>query len=206
MNQLKKTKITPSKNYIKIKHYASELVKHSTKLHDLAQLIHKWYHIEGKCKYDLRMSIVGGAVVDILDERKIKDYDVYLYHTDIKDFIEVCNFDSVSYSKTAITVIKDGIILQFLLKPKNEFDFIISQMTIDLSIKKDGDIRIVLVNSDFTTNYADRKLVPVTYDRTFMILQSLHRIPHWNKKGYHIDLLTYNSLINSLKKTITKNS
>lgn len=145
------------------------------------------------------IELVGGAVVDLLENRTPKDYD-FRIPSDVKK-TQIGNleeFEFLSESKTATTYYWRGKKLQFLKVDPSEFDFTISQATISLpKFTLDIDMR----------SFRTKNLIPTEHSLTnkSKSLEALRRLPHFKKKGYTLPDVTYQSLLtNSTKKTKSK--
>ena len=136
----------------------------------------------------LKVTLVGGAVIDIIEGRKPKDYDfININPSIIKKFIEN-GFVFQYVTKSAQTFKKGKIIIQFLNADIGSFDFKISQSCYEITKK-------ILTIDEFS--FDNKTLIPVNFDNA---ISALMRIPHWKRKGYTINDLTYLSLLNSLIK------
>jgi len=136
-----------------------------------------------------RVLLIGGAVVDILEGREPKDYDFIggADHSKLTDE----GFKFLGETKTANTYVKDGFILQFLKTSPQEFDFKIGQATYDI-LKDKLEID--------QTSFENKMLIPLSFDSSARVLNSLQRVPHWNRKGYTLPDSTYLSLLNVVGK------
>lgn len=135
--------------------------------------------------------LVGGAVVDIIDGREPKDYDIIVYGNQ-KSYIsalEKCGYRLLMDSSTAITYFFGDIVVQLLKTNLNRFDFTVSQSTFNLE-SLEAEIQ--------EHEIKNKLLIPVNLDDKKCILSSLSRIPHWRKKGYDIKEQTYYTLLNKL--------
>lgn len=144
--------------------------------------------------------LTGGAVVDILENRVPKDYD-FKYNSFLKlKLDEVATFKYIS--NTAITYDLKGYTIQLLRRKPEDFAFTIEQ----------GEYEIISKNLKHfdEQSFKTKKLVPTTLSNKFpkgffergrevnektSATESLMRLPHWKKKGYEIDDLTYYTLI-----------
>lgn len=94
-----------------------------------------------KAMIDLDMvssiKIVGGAVIDILEGRKVKDYDCFGFD---KFEAEKLGFEYQYETKTAKTFKKGDIIVQNLKTDINDFDFKISQANITWNYQKSSHL------------------------------------------------------------------
>jgi hypothetical protein len=140
-------------------------------------------------------SLVGGSVVDILEGRKPKDYDVLA----VCDFnaLHKCGFQFLTETKFATTFIKDNLVFQFLKTSIECFDFTISQSRYYFNTE--------CLHID-EISYEKKLLRPVNFTNRRQIIDSLLRIPHWKRKGYNIDDVSYISLLSSLNKAINLES
>lgn len=96
------------------------------------------------------VSLTGGAILDILANRKPKDYD--LISTNIKVTNELllkagCEF--LYSSKTSYTFKKGDLIIQVLKTKVEEFDFTINQTNISLESDYINDLDLVSLNSNW---------------------------------------------------------
>lgn len=135
--------------------------------------------------------LVGGAIIDILEGRKPKDFD--LIGGNAKTLIKY-GFVLQHETSTASTFRKGNMVVQKLKTRIQDFDFKISQSEFDL-IKK----TLKIDEHSFLT----KELIPVSFERKPAI-NSLRRIPHWEEKGYKMKKITYLSLLNSATKSNSK--
>jgi hypothetical protein len=145
------------------------------------------------------VKLVGGAVVDILEGRKVKDYD-FMSLTSLE--AEKLGFKYSHDTKTATTYVKDDFIIQVLKTDINDFDFKISQSTLSWNYKK--EFNLVLDENSFN----NKTLIPPnkSWEEKKNALNSLMRIPHWKNKGYTINDTTYLSLLGVVGKGNNYNS
>lgn len=137
-------------------------------------------------------ALVGGAVIDILEGRVPKDYDFIGHTPEIISLFILNGYEHQYSTKSADTYKKNGTIVQFVHTPLSSFDFKISQTRYDFFKE------LVLINvMDFTK----KRLTPVSFDSKRNAMNSLRRIPHWQKKGYRINEKTYNSLLNIISES-----
>jgi hypothetical protein len=158
--------------------------------HPTVQMFHEIF----KTKSFSQFYICGGAITDLLEGREPKDWD--FLKTSPKPFLDA-GFEHVHTTKSAATYKKDGITVQILSKPKEKFDFTISQATYEVGKK------ILSIDEQ---SFKDKTLTPVSFETKSDALCSLLRIPHWKKKGYTIHDLTYLSLLNVVAKNNKINS
>lgn len=141
------------------------------------------------------LRLVGGAVIDIIDNRKPKDYDFLGWNQSIIDKFMDNGYRYVGDTKTAITLIKDAVVVQFLKTDLDRFEFTISQSTYRLFSKT------LAIDK---TSYDTKILKPTTWNSKTIILDALKRIPHWRKKGFNIKDSTYFSMLNVIKSSDAK--
>jgi hypothetical protein len=136
----------------------------------------------------VNVSLVGGAVVDILEKRSPKDYDV-LYMSN-QTALEKLGLKYCYDSRTSTTYKKCDMAVQNLKRSKDEFDFTISQAM--LKIGANEKIELVIDN----ISYENKILIPtgLAWLNRGNAINSLKRIPHWQKKGYRVHEMTYKSL------------
>ena len=145
------------------------------------------------------IELVGGAVIDLLENRTPKDYDFRIRSEYKREQIgNMEEFNFVSESKTATTYLWKGKKLQFLKVPSEKFDFTISQASVSLpKFTLDIDMR----------SFRTKNLIPTEHSLTnkSKSLEALRRLPHFKRKGYTLPDVTYQSLLtNSTKKTKSK--
>src|SRR5690606_5969417 len=69
------------------------------------------------------IKLAGGAVIDILEDRTPKDYDIVNAGANHIAMFEAAGFVFVSDSKTAVTYERNAMIIQFLKIRLEEFEF-----------------------------------------------------------------------------------
>ena len=145
------------------------------------------------------IKLVGGAVVDILEKRKPKDYDFYTLNSEEADKL---GFKYSHDSKTATTYVKDELTIQVLKTDVNDFDFKISQATFSLTYQKKLTLTIDKIS------FENKVLIPCekVWTEKKNALNSLRRIVHWKNKGYKINDITYLSLLSVVGKGNNYNS
>jgi len=145
------------------------------------------------------LKLVGGAVIDILENRKVKDYD-FLAMTELE--VLKLGFKYSHDTKTATTYTKDDLIIQRLKTSLTDFDFKISQATLSWNYKKEMQLTIC------ETSFENKVLIPtdIAWTQKKNALNSLCRIPHWRKKEYKINDTTYLSLLAVVGKSNNVNS
>lgn len=145
------------------------------------------------------VKLIGGAVLDILQKRKPKDYDfIFQYFPNPKKFEVEYQYET----KTAKTFKKGELILQELKTSPEDFDFKISQSTLVINYKKELTLEI------HETSFENKMLIPCekAWTERKNALSSLRRIPHWKSKGYTINDTTYLSLLSVVGKVNNYNS
>lgn len=142
-------------------------------------------HIREEYSKYSEVILVGGAVVDLIDSRKPKDYDLL---TSADGFVKGLISEGFKYcheSKTARTYSKGSLTVQILKTDISDFDFKISQSRFLL---KEQKIKI----DDVSIN--QRVLIPVRMSNYSCLL----RVPHYKKKGFYLPDETYISLVRGL--------
>ena len=135
------------------------------------------------------IQLAGGAVVDILEGRKPKDYDlVNAIQQPVFTAFRNAGFEFVSDSRTAITYKRNNLVVQFLKVGYTQFEYTISQSRYSF------DKNELTLDEDAWNN---KVLIPTIYTR-YMAENCLSRVPHWEKKGYKLPEITYLSLIKVL--------
>jgi len=153
------------------------------------------------------IKLVGGAVIDIIEGRKVKDYDFLNFSPhDAKKL----GFKYSHDSKTATTYINDksanliagDFTIQALKTDINDFDFKISQSTLSWSYQQKLNL---LLDED---SFNNKVLIPAqkSWTEKKNALNSLRRIVHWKNKGYTINDITYLSLLSVVGKGNNHNS
>lgn len=151
-------------------------------------VIQSFYDLLSESTYN-NVYVVGGAVVDILEDREPKDWDLMGFTNVTKESFERAGYVFQYESNTSSTYKKDDIVVQFLKLDINKFEFKISQSKYFIK-RKEMEVH----NASFTT----KSLVPTDLKDPKMALNSLRRIPHWERKGYHIHNTTYQTLLNAV--------
>ena len=133
---------------------------------------------------DIDCKLVGGAVIDILEGREPKDYDL-IDHYGVDRILLGNKFKIKSRTKYADTYDNGSWIVQLLKTKPKDFDFTISQSSFMFTRRR--------LNID---EYAfdNKALLPVSFEAE-NAANSLARLPKWYSKGYKIDITTYLSLV-----------
>lgn len=142
--------------------------------------------------------LVGGAVIDILDDREPKDYD--FIQSGFGQFVNSNeDFIFVHETKTAKTYNFKGKVVQLLKVPPAQFEFKISQAEfviqngkIEGVYEKKPKINEIKIDK---ISFDQRQLIPTSFDNIRVVRDCLMRIPHWMVKGYNIRNETYLSLV-----------
>jgi len=146
--------------------------------------------LKEKFKYT-HIELVGGAIVDILENRTPKDYDIVGFNVSEFKKLKDLGFEFKYDSKTATTFSFGDNIIQFLKTTKETFDYTISQGTYSLR-----DNNLIIDELSFNT----KLLIPTihTWENKGKSLNALKRIVNYNKKGYTLPEETYISLLNNV--------
>jgi len=142
-------------------------------------------------KWGGNIELVGGAIIDILEDRIPKDYDfIGITNNDFAKLTEL-GFVFSHDSKTAFSFTFEDYSIQFLKGIKSEFDYTIS--TSSYSIHSET---LTIDEISFT----QKKLIPTafTYEKKHKSINALKRVLHYNKKGYSLPEETYISLLNNI--------
>ncbi len=141
--------------------------------------------------------LIGGAIIDILEGRKPKDYDCVgvLYENNL-------GLEYSHETKSAKTFKKGDLVVQLLKTEINDFDFKISQARLTINHRKDLTLEID------KNSFEKKVLIPCekAWIEKKNALNSLRRIPHWKNKGYAINDVTYLSLLSVVGKGNNYNS
>lgn len=132
------------------------------------------------------LTLVGGAVIDILNNKTPKDYD-FICSVSRESLVEAGWHFSHSTS-TADTYYFDGVPCQMLKKPIEDFEFTISQSRVKINSSKISDLNLDLLS------FNNKVLIPCGWERKHA-KDCLLRIPHYRNKGYSIPDETYLSLV-----------
>lgn len=135
--------------------------------------------------------LTGGAVLDLIEGKEPKDFD--LLYGDRAKFI-TAGFTFAGETKTATTLIKDDIIVQLLKTNPENFDYTISQSKYDFRTEK-------LTEFD-ELSFESKVLIPtrVAFENKENALNSLQRLPHWQRKGFRLPDTTYQSLLGVISR------
>lgn len=138
--------------------------------------------------------LTGGAVIDILEGRKPKDYD-FIFNTNLDKALS--NHGELQYvSNTSVTYKIHGVIVQLLYKSTEDFPYTIEQAKYNINNKSLIDF--------CDTSFNNKILIPTILKKSgfissnFTAYDALIRVPHWGKKGYKLPEITYKSLLNKL--------
>jgi len=135
--------------------------------------------------------LIGGAVIDILEDRVPKDFDFMIPDKKVIQKLEEVGFVYQYETKSSLTYKRENIIIQFISTPLENFDFKISQANY---LIKSMELEICEIS------FKNKILIPVDFESKRNAFNSLRRIPHWMKKGYKMREMTYLSLLNVASK------
>lgn len=144
------------------------------------------------------LDLVGGAVVDLLEGRKPKDYDIIGGGDKFKSVLEELGYAWKYETKTSSTYVKGEVTIQILKTKLADFDFKISQSTFSLIGKNDLTVDKV--------SFEKKVLIPTCFEDKTKAINALKRKIHWEKKGYSMPDETYLSLCNVFYKGQSYNS
>lgn len=145
--------------------------------------------------------LTGGAIVDILEDRKPKDYDLFYKREGGQDLMNVFHetgWTFVSGTKTAITFKKDDLVVQILTNGPDYFCYTIEQGKINFSIS----------NPNFyidKVSFDTKILIPTNYsfNHKAVAVNALARIYHWYNKGYVLPEKSYLSLLKRATRSVS---
>lgn len=141
-----------------------------------------------------KVTLVGGAVIDILRGVRPKDYD--LLHNSIleKALKENPNFKLEYTSKSAMTFSINGFIVQLLYKNVSEFSYSIERSEYDVTVER-------LLKLD-VQSFEHRVLIPseTAFLNKKIARCAIRRILHHQKKGWVIPNITFQSLCDTAFK------
>lgn len=144
------------------------------------------------------LDLVGGAVIDLLEGRKPKDYDIITGGGKFESILGELGYYWKYETKTSSTYVKDNVTIQILKTQLKDFDFKISQSKFSLTGKNDLTVDKV--------SFEKKVLIPISFGDKTKAINSLKRKIHWEKKGYSMPDETYLSLCNVLHKSHSNNS
>jgi hypothetical protein len=142
-------------------------------------------------KWGNTIELVGGAVIDILEDRTPKDYDFTGININDLPKLSELGFVFSHDSKTAFSFTFEDYSIQFLKGIKSEFDYTISTSSYNVSNES-------LIIDEIS--FAKKILIPnaFTYEKKHKSINALKRVLHYNKKGYTLPDETYISLLNNI--------
>lgn len=138
--------------------------------------------------------LTGGAVVDILEGRVPRDYDLFLNSTHMsdKEILKKVEFiphlKLTSLSTTAISFAYKGLLVQILRKQPEKYFFTIEQSNYDIKNSR--------IESFCYMSYRQKRLIPnelIFKEGAVNKKAYKFRIKRWAEKGYSIDKLTKRS-------------
>lgn len=147
-----------------------------------------------KNKWCNTVRLTGGAVVDILEGRVPRDYDLFLNssHMSDKEILKKVEFiphlKLTSLSTTAISFTYKGLLVQILRKQPEKYFFTIEQSNYDIKNSR--------IESFCYMSYRQKRLIPneLIFNEGAVNKKAYKfRIKRWAEKGYSIDKLTKRS-------------
>ena len=146
------------------------------------------------------IKLTGGAVVDILRGVTPKDYD-FIHNTVVEKVMrDNKNFTLLYTSKATVTFQFNGRIIQLLYKDTDSFPYTLEQGTFNLTnltlsnFDEQSFTHFVLVPTQRA--FAERKIARI----------GVKRVLHWQRKGWGIQDITFNSLCNTAFKDLKNKS
>lgn len=149
------------------------------------------------------LKLTGGAVTDIMDGRKPKDYDFVGWTDKTVERLLDGGFIFVSETKTAKTFKKGYIVVQLLHTFIENFEYTISQATYAINSRSRHEKNNTLGLKVYgrleidELSYIDKVLIPVNFHDRGQVYSCLARLPKWQAKGYTLPEMTYLSLLNA---------
>lgn len=144
--------------------------------------------------------LTGGAVIDILKDKKPKDFDIYTTTpivTVLEKSQDVIDLKLLYTSRTAITFLyKNETTIQILKRPPESFKFTIEQSK--YNIKKER-LDFFCLNS-----YLSKQLIPndLVFESKEVTKKDFKlRLRKWGMKGFHIHEVTKKSYLKWAKDT-----
>ena len=176
----------------KIKQYEQKIKSH--------YVVSKLIDIAKKEGYGSSFLLTGGAIFDIIDGRKPKDYDFIVECCSglYKTLSKKQEFKVLYTSNTSITYLFDGKhIVQFLRADIADFPFENDKVLFNMKGEFDIDR-----SSLFLYNILNQRIIIVNHERVSNIGISRKlfkaRVNKWKRKGFYIHPISYKSY---LKKT-----
>jgi hypothetical protein len=135
------------------------------------------------------LKLIGGAVLDILEGRRPKDYDIVGWDKTFVEKLKELGFKYQYDSKTAKTFKKDEIIIQLLKNGGEDFDYTISQTAMPFTSKSKLEIDLL--------SFESKTLCPTetSFSTRRGSINALRRVLHYRSKGYKLEDITYLSLL-----------
>ena len=140
---------------------------------------------------DNYLKLTGGAIIDIMDGRKPKDYDFIGTSDNHQQMFVDAGYKLYSDTRTAITYKNDGITVQFLKTQVKDFDYTLSQGEFNIKLAK-------LYNFDWIS-YDSRVLRCSDLANEKIVYDALMRLPHWYSKGFRVSNVSYKSMLRFVK-------
>lgn len=168
-----------------------DIVKSHPVVKELMEICKKHSHTKS-------IFLTGGAVVDIIDGREPKDYDITYTccHAIVERVSDNKNFRLLYTSRTSITFLFKGKHkVQLLRRKMDEFPFENDKIL----FRMDG---IITGGTMFAKDILDNRLIVVNDDRmNYGISRKLFkaRVKKWESKGYNIHPISYKSYLRMTK-------
>lgn len=152
-------------------------------------------------------NLVGGAIVDIIDGREPKDYDLIVEESEIKIIEKLTfnpNFKFLYNSPSSTTFLFKGEHeVQFIKSKPEDFYFLNERNSFNLRAKKFETLFISLFETKMLAVNSEAMM-----NQRFTASQFGIRVRHWERKGYRISDTSYDSAIRKAdrKPNTSKNS
>jgi len=171
----------------------------------IKELIKIWEEGVQNNRPSLPMTIIGGAVIDIMEGRTPKDYDIIHGSNGENKLLEKAGYE-FKYKTKFATTYEGKNVIQLINRPTTTFDYTISLSSLSLVRRirycnEDKKYDLFDINATLTydeVSFNRKVLIPQSFTDVSMVLNSLKRVPHYIKKGYYIPDNTYLSLLSVL--------
>lgn len=138
--------------------------------------------------------LVGGAVVDIIDGRTPKDYDIIVDDSEINILNKLSlkpDFEFLYNSPSSTTFLfKKKYEVQFIKSKSEDFYFLNERNSFILKDKRFGALFTSLIETKMLAVNSEAML-----NQRFTASQFGIRVRHWERKGYKISDVSYDSAI-----------
>lgn len=148
-------------------------------------------------------TLIGGAVLSIIDCDTPKDYDFVNWKPPHREQLIKNGFIFEGVTKTAFTYKKSNIIVQLLKTNAGDFDYTISQASFnpDYGDNYAGGKSTGRLTIDVNSYYSKTlEPLPECFNKKSRAWSSLARVPYYTEKGYKLPYSTYLSLLNVVAK------